>query len=114
LPDDDNVPNKTDTTELKIDDSLLHFIEELPHLVPIHDGFHLHRKDQTPTCMCFSACCLKPWITTNEIDKDYDLCRNTIFKSHGLLQHCAAKGDSYHVSTTSCLKELYDTSNKKV
>jgi hypothetical protein len=79
LSDDENIPNKTDTTELKINNSLLHFIEALPHLEPIHYGFHLQRNDQTPSCMCSSARCLNPWRTTNGIDKDYDLCRNTLF-----------------------------------
>jgi hypothetical protein len=67
LSDDENVPKKTDTTELKIDDSLLHFIEALPHLEPIHYGFHLQRTNQTASCMCSSAHGLNPWRTANEI-----------------------------------------------
>jgi hypothetical protein len=59
LPNDENVPNKTDTTELKIGNSLLHFIGALPHHEPIHYGFHLQWNNQTPTCMCSSGRCLK-------------------------------------------------------
>jgi hypothetical protein len=58
--DDKNVPKKTDTTELKIDKSLQNFIEALPHLEPIHFGFHLQWNDQTPSCMCSSAHGLNP------------------------------------------------------
>ncbi len=104
LPDDEDALNKTDTIELKIDNSLLHFIEAVPHLEPIHYGFHIQRKNQTPSCMCSSARCLNPLRTTNGIDKDEDFCRNTLFKSQDLLQHCAAKGDKYHLSTTHYLK----------
>jgi hypothetical protein len=112
LSDDENVPKKTDTNELKIDESLLHFIEALPHLEPIHYGFDLQRTNQAASCMCSSARCLNPGRTTNGIDTDYELCRNTLFKSQGLLQHCA-KGDNYHEASTNYLKELYDTSSKK-
>jgi hypothetical protein len=113
LSDDENVPKKTDTTELKIDKSLLHFIEALPHLEPIHYGFDLQQTNQTASCMCSSARGLNPWRTTNGIDTDYELCKNTLFKSQCLLQHCVAKGDNYHKATTHYLKGLYDTPRKR-
>jgi hypothetical protein len=103
-----------DTTELKKDKSLLDFIEALPHLEHIHYGFDLQRTNKTASCMCSSARGLNPWRTTNGLDTDYELCRNTHLKSQGLLQHCAAKGENYHNATTHYLKGLYDTSSKKM
>jgi hypothetical protein len=39
-------PKKTDATEMKIDKSLQVFIEVLPHLEPLHDGFKLQASNE--------------------------------------------------------------------
>jgi hypothetical protein len=57
---------------------------------------------------------LHVFFATHGIDTDCELCRNTFFKSQGLLQHCAAKEDNYHKATAFYLKGLYDASRKKV
>jgi hypothetical protein len=63
--------------------------------------------------MCSSAHDFTPWRTTDGIDKDYELCRKTLFQSQGLLQHCAAIGDNYHKAPAHYLKGLYDAPRKK-
>jgi hypothetical protein len=53
-------PKRTDVTEIKIDESLQVFIEALPHLEPLHNGFKLQALNQKGYCFCPLAKCLTP------------------------------------------------------
>jgi hypothetical protein len=45
-------PKSTDATKMKIDKSLQIFIDELPHLEPLHDGFKLQASNLKEYCFC--------------------------------------------------------------
>ncbi len=94
--DEANTLNKTDTTEMHIPDSLLHFIEALTHLETIHHGFYLQKSNNTACFLCSSAHCITLWRDNNELDfQDEDFCKNTAFNSNGPLQCCDSKGNDY-------------------
>ncbi len=44
-------PKKTDATETKIDESLQNFIEALPHLELLHNGFKLQGSNKSGYCL---------------------------------------------------------------
>jgi hypothetical protein len=104
---------KTDATELKIDESLQKFIEALPFLESLHYGFQLQGLNQSVSCICSSACGLNPWRRNHGIVADYTVCGIKLFQAHSLLQHCELKGDDYHKATTTYLRTLFGASRKK-
>jgi hypothetical protein len=101
------LPKTTDTTELKIDESLRNFIEALPHLEPLHYGFKLQGPNQSATCICSLAKGLTPWRRNNGIVDNYLLCGIKPFQAHSLIQNCESKGDEYHTATA------FFTSNRR-
>jgi hypothetical protein len=51
-------PKKTDGTEMKIQESLQNFIEVLPHLEPLHNGFKFQASNEKRILHLFS--CKRP------------------------------------------------------
>jgi hypothetical protein len=100
-------PERTDVTEMKIDEFLQIFINALPHLEPLHFGFKLQASIQKGYCFCPFAKRLSLWRKTYQVADDYSVCRARNFQSPGLLQHCRNKGDEYHTATAFYLTTLY-------
>ncbi len=105
-------PKRTDTTEMKIDESLQVFIEAFPHLEPLHYGFKLQASNQKGYSF-LSSCKMPLSLEKNHhIDNDYSVCGARHFQGPGLLQQCRSKGDEYHTATAfilqHCLKMEWD------
>jgi hypothetical protein len=92
--------------------SLKVFINGLPHFEPLHFGFYLN-DDKNPSCLCPCAKGVTRWRESQEIDlENEELCRFHLMSSASLLQHCAAKGDTYHNCIQYYLRELNIKSGK--
>ena len=91
--------------------SLFYFIKGLAHLEPIHYRFHVQKNDDAACCLCSCARCLILWRTNYAIDlEDEGVCKNTLFKSNGLLQHNDNTVNDFHLCTAYYLWQLYSTS----
>jgi hypothetical protein len=77
-------PKRTDVTEMKIDKSLQIFINELPHLEPLHYGFKLQASNLKGYCYYPLAKCLSPWRKSHHVDNDYSVCGAKGFQGSGL------------------------------
>jgi hypothetical protein len=102
-------PKRTDSTEMKRDESLQVFIEALPHLELLHYGFKRQASNQKEYCFCPLAKCLSPWRKKHHVDYDYSVCGARHFQGPGLLQHCRSKGDEYHTATAFYLTKLFNS-----
>ena len=73
------------------------FINGLPYFEPLHFGFHLLNDVETPSCVCPCARGLTCWRSNYSIDwEDEVSCKFQAFMPKSLMQHCEAKGGSYH------------------
>ncbi len=66
-------PKKMDATEMKIDESLQIFFEDLPHLEPLHYGFKLQASNLKGYYFCALAKRLSPWRKKHYINNDYSV-----------------------------------------
>ena len=82
------------------------FIYGLPHFEPLHVGFHVNdEKNQSCLCPCVKG--VTCWRELQGIDwENEELCKFHLMLSKGLLQHCSAKGGSYHSCTQYYLQKL--------
>ena len=72
-------------------------ITGLPYFEPLHFGFHLPNDVKTPSCLCPCARGLTCWRSNFSIDwEDEVSCKFQAFMPKSLMQHCEAKGGSYH------------------
>ncbi len=92
---------------MKIDESLQIFIDELPHLEPLHYGLKLQASNLKEYCFCPLAKCLSPWRKNHHVDNDYLVRGARHFQGPGLLQHCRNKGDEHHTATAFHLTTLF-------
>jgi hypothetical protein len=100
-------PKKTNTTEMKIDESFKFFIEALPHIETFHYGFKFQASSGNGYCFCALAKCLSAWRKKYHIDNDYSVRAARQFRGQGLLQHCHDKGDDYHEAAAFYLTNLF-------
>ena len=85
--------------------SLRDFINVLPHFEPLHFGFYLMNDDKRASCLCSFSRVVSSWRSFFKIDiKKKECCKFHLLQSNGLLQHCQAKGGSYHKCIVYYLK----------
>jgi hypothetical protein len=99
-------PEKTDATQMKIDESLQNFIKVLPFHEPLHYEFKLQGSNKSGYCICSLAKGLTPW-KKHEIDNIYSSCGMKLFAGQILLHHFDGKGNAYHTATAFYLRTLF-------
>jgi hypothetical protein len=89
--------------------SLKDFINGLPHFEPLPFGFYLN-EDKNRSCLCPCVKGVNRWRESHGIYlENDDLCRFHLMSPASLLQHCEAKGGTYH----NCIQYYLEKLNLK-